>query len=416
MKRKGFTLIEMLVVIAIIAILIALLLPAIQAAREAARSSTCKSNLRQFGIALQTHADRDPAGRFCTGAYDVKRDGCPDSWGWVADMVNSGICVPGDLLDPSNPCQGIEKLNELLGGNTASPGSDLAVGVRLEGYCETLATIGTNDSLERAQAAAENILDKGFNTNYATSYFLVRSNPQVVREDSSGDASYVTKVVTGKNDYKGLANTIGPLTRTTLMASEISSSAIPFLGCSAPGDPKDAVMTATLESTVTKRTYVRAGERLGESFCDGPADRTVANTGVVALMPGQTATNLLTQIQLEQQGKWGPVGGANAPTGGQVPGVDYVQYLQDTRDWFAVHSGQCNILMGDGSVREFNDLDGDRYLNPGFDLQLVEDEDDPALFDRSGYRTSRVELNPAEFFAGMFIDRSFTLKPQGLEP
>ncbi len=56
-SRRAFTLIELLVVIAIIAILIALLLPAVQQAREAARRSSCKSNLKQFGIALHNYHD-----------------------------------------------------------------------------------------------------------------------------------------------------------------------------------------------------------------------------------------------------------------------------------------------------------------------------------------------------------------------
>lgn len=56
-ERRGFTIVELLVVVAIVGTLIGLLLPAVQAAREAARGAQCKNNLRQIGLATIHYHD-----------------------------------------------------------------------------------------------------------------------------------------------------------------------------------------------------------------------------------------------------------------------------------------------------------------------------------------------------------------------
>jgi len=56
MKRRAFTLIEMLVVVGVIALLVSLLVPALSLAKEQAKSVTCLNNLRQFSMAAHIYS------------------------------------------------------------------------------------------------------------------------------------------------------------------------------------------------------------------------------------------------------------------------------------------------------------------------------------------------------------------------
>ena len=100
-QRSAFTLIELLVTISIIGVLVTMLVPAVNVARESSRKAKCQSNLRQLGLGLSMYANNNK-GKFCSGAFDWKRDGAVTEVGWVADLVRSGTHA-GKLLCPSNP-------------------------------------------------------------------------------------------------------------------------------------------------------------------------------------------------------------------------------------------------------------------------------------------------------------------------
>jgi prepilin-type N-terminal cleavage/methylation domain-containing protein/prepilin-type processing-associated H-X9-DG protein len=413
--RSGFTLIELLVVIAIIAILVALLLPAIQSAREAARSTQCKNNLRQFGIGLHVFAEKDPRGRLCSGAWDMKRDGALDRFGWVADLVSVSAGKPSQMLCPSSPCRSTEKMLEPLGVDTSTGSGSQApperAGVLGPFFTRIDALAIATDGAEIAVIMGE-MIQAGYNTNYAAGWHMVRSAPKTVKgatNDAEPLVDAATAYVGTKIGLKEHPNTMGPLTVRMLEGSAVPGNNIALLGDAARGDAKEAFMTRDIPGT-----ELVAGTPLGEAFNDGPAYLGTATDTKLTLLTTNVPVSSMIPKSFPKLGDnttaytaadWTALKSGTA-TGLSEAGM----VLQDTRDWFAHHNGQLNLLMADGSVKSHNDLNGDGFLNPGFPV-------DPSLATNAaqmGYTDGVCELPSFEVFSGLFLNADLYQKG-GLE-
>ena len=107
-SKRGFTLVELLVVIGIIAMLVTLLLPAVQAAREAARRTQCRNNLKQLALASLNHESAQ--GHLPSSGW---------GWAWVGEPDRGfGHSQPGGWAYNLLPFLERTNLHEMGAGET----------------------------------------------------------------------------------------------------------------------------------------------------------------------------------------------------------------------------------------------------------------------------------------------------------
>lgn len=148
--RCGFTLVELLVVLAIIGLMIALLLPAIQFAREAARQTNCRNHQHQIGIALASY-------------HNVQRSlpiGCVEWRPWGAPETRKHLAWSAMLL----PHLGEQPLYEAVDFNYAfdHPVNAEAASVVVETYlCPTEVPSGSRRAeISYAGIFGERLVDR----------------------------------------------------------------------------------------------------------------------------------------------------------------------------------------------------------------------------------------------------------------
>jgi prepilin-type processing-associated H-X9-DG protein len=254
---------------------------------------------------------------------------------------------------------------------------------------------GNNKQYPTPEAfVGDQYVNKGYMTNYAAGYFLVRVSPIL---DVEGSAPY-DLFSSAIGSFKERLGTTGPIQSAVLDRSRVATSNVPLLGDAGPGDVDEAILGRDVPND---KVELPRGMLLAEAFNDGPAYYD-ESTGFIDLLEG--GWNMMDQIRCERgqatTSDCLPPRSASTRAVGDDPTSVDLFYLQDTRDWFAIHSGSCNILMADGSVKNFVDgNNGDGYLNPGFPIPAGE-----GSTTTTGYVDSEVELPPSQIFNGVFLD------------
>jgi prepilin-type N-terminal cleavage/methylation domain-containing protein/prepilin-type processing-associated H-X9-DG protein len=304
-RRSGFTLIEMLVVIAIIGILVALLLPAVQLAREASRRSACSNNMKQIGLAVY--------------AFENSKKRLPNSDrppGLTAAPRISGLTFMLPFLDNENLWLQYDTTKNWHDQTITAPklySNFQIVNTKLPVLlCPSSPRPDRLDGLPEGSPWVQNVAAP---TDYSPTISVDARLETAGLVDFSGDG------MLPKNRKNNFADVTDGLTNTIMYAE---SSGRPFL----------YRRNQLISSDVVNTARVNAG-----GWCRPASDFSVDGFSE----DGLTATGLFV---------------INITNGENSAGVAFpLPYYgsEGTSEVYAFHPGGANILFGDGAVKFVSD-------------------------------------------------------------
>ena len=335
-----------------------------------------------MGVGLIAHASNDPDGRFCSGAFDYERDGVPTEVGWVADLVKLGI-LPGELLCPSNGAKTSKAIKSLMEVPLAdivatdcvdklgSEPYDSDTGFLIRNITHTIldSPAGTTPlapgSVERAEAINRLMLESGYNTNYAASWFMVRGEFVL---DEEGNLATTINGCTDM-DPRGRNVTKGPLTLRLLDSGRAVSTSVPLL-CDASATGQISTAVGDLAGGTPYALSIVGGPIYSTKMIADDPDgiRDVANPDFL-----QTPT-LAAGTTREGIDGWLKTWSHDT--------------RQDYRGMSPHHSSSCHVLFADGGVRTLQDVNGDQFINNGFDAEppyWIDGEPETEVLDLASY-------------------------------
>jgi prepilin-type N-terminal cleavage/methylation domain-containing protein/prepilin-type processing-associated H-X9-DG protein len=383
--RRGFTLVELLVVITIIGILMALLLPAVQAAREAARRAQCTNNLKQIGLAILNFESAQK--KLPTGGEGTRTTGSGTA------TTKSTCFSTQSLMTYLLPY--IEQHDLYDAMDLSKSYRDTAAGGPVPGTVGGTATVDNTPVKGNVWAATHTVPT-----------YVCPSNPfnEALTRDPAGfgGTDYFATVYTDIDGTPGSA-TLGARNPATRMegALTVDTTKLTVVAGSVTVDSTAATgvrMGAIADGTSNTIAVVEDAGRVSlQSYNTGlttyyclstyvdnevpasllPDDITGDATGATA---GTSARGVWRWADADACGSGlsGPFGGLSTigvynglvinqnkfPIGGPVaaPGTGGVKGAQGTGSWcqnnvgcndepFSFHEGGCNCVMVDGSVR-----------------------------------------------------------------